>query len=77
MWNIFTKKKTVPVSKQKTEAAAAAIAASVTVDDYQEWLKYLAQPGRPPRNPGVSVQDEYKQWLLARARSRMAPRPKS
>jgi hypothetical protein len=65
--------KKVPVSKEKAEAVAAAIAATATVDDYQEWLKYLAQPSRPPRKPGMSVQDEYKQWLLARARAKVAP----
>jgi len=67
------KKKAVPVSKEKIEAAEAAVAATVTVDEYQEWLKYLATPNRPPRKPGQTVQDEYKQWILARARSRVVP----
>jgi hypothetical protein len=61
---------------QKAAAVENAVAAAATVDDYEEWLKYLAQPNRPPRKPGLSVQDEYKQWLVARARSRMAPHPK-
>jgi hypothetical protein len=69
--------KPAPISKQKAAEKAAtvanAVAATVTVDDYEEWLKYLAQPGRPPRKPGMSVQDEYKQWLLARARAKVAP----
>jgi hypothetical protein len=69
--------KPVPVSKQEAEKKAAlvasAVAAAATVDDYEEWLKYLAQPKRPPRKPGMTVQDEYKQWLLARARARVAP----
>lgn len=72
--------KRVPPSKaeaaKKAAAVANAVAAAATVDDYQEWLKYLAQPNRPPRKPGTSVQDEYKQWLLARAKSRIAPRPR-
>ena len=71
------KKKAVPVSKQeaqkKADAIASAVSAAATIDDYQDWLKYLAQPNRPPRKPGMSVQDEYKQWLLARARARVAP----
>jgi len=75
-----TKEKKLPISKEKAAQKAAAVAnaitASVTVDDYEEWLRYLAQPGRPPRKPGVSVQDEYKQWLLARARAKVAPPPK-
>ena len=74
------KKKEVEVSSQKAAAAAAraasAVTAAVTVDDYQEWLRYLAMPDRPPRKPGTTVEDEYKQWLLARARSRLAPHPR-
>jgi hypothetical protein len=73
-------KKPAPISKgeasQKAAAVANAITATVTVDDYEEWLKYLAQPNRPPRKPGLSVQDEYKQWLLARAKAKLAPTPK-
>ena len=69
-----SKSKTVSVSKQEAEKKAAtvanAVAAAATVDDYEEWLRYLAQPNRPPRKPGLSVQDEYKQWLVARARAR-------
>jgi hypothetical protein len=69
-------KKEVRVADEKAAAVADALAATATVDDYQEWLKYLALPNRPPRKPGVSVQDEYKQWLLARARAKVAPNPK-
>jgi hypothetical protein len=71
------KGKAIPVSKQeaaqKAAAVANAVAAAATIDDYEEWLKYLAQPNRPPRKPGLTVQDEYKQWLLARARAKVAP----
>ncbi|MGD0940242.1 MAG: hypothetical protein ABR905_11070 [Terracidiphilus sp.] len=70
-----SKNKPVPISKekaaQKAAAVADAVAATATVDDYEEWLRYLAQPNRPPRKPGVSVQDEYKQWLVARARAKV------
>lgn len=66
----------VPVSKEKAAAAAAAIAATATADDYEEWLRYLARPDRPPRKPGMSVQDEYKQWLVARARARAGVAPR-
>lgn len=69
-------KSAVPVSKVKSDLVVAAVAASVTVDDYEEWLHYLAQPNRPPRKPGMSVQDEYKQWLMARARAKIAPQTK-
>jgi len=65
------KTKPVPVSKEKAEAVANAVAATATVDDYEEWLKYMALPNRPTKKPGLSVQDEYKQWLVARARARV------
>lgn len=74
--NKKNKKKAVPASEEKAAAVANAVAAAATLDDYEEWLKYLSQPGRPPRKPGVSVQDEYKQWLVARARAKIAPRPR-
>ncbi|MGA3343345.1 MAG: hypothetical protein ABSC76_00630 [Terracidiphilus sp.] len=74
------KKKQVQVSAEKAAKAAAtkaaAVAASATVDDYRDWLRYLALPNRPPRQPGMTVEDEYKQWLLARAKSRLAIHPK-
>ena len=74
------KKNEVAVSSEKAGAAAvtraAAVSAAATVDDYQYWLRYLAQPNRPPRVPGMSVQDEYKQWILVRAKNRLAAHPK-
>jgi hypothetical protein len=74
------KKKEVLDSSEKAAAAAAtraaAVSAAATVDDYTDWLHYLAQPNRPPRLPGMSVQDEYKQWLLVRAKNRYAAHPK-
>jgi len=80
LFNRGKKKRDVEVLSEKAAAAAAraanAVTAAVTVDDYQEWLRYLAQPDRPPRKPGISVEDEYKQWLLARARGRLAAHPK-
>jgi uncharacterized membrane protein YhaH (DUF805 family) len=66
-------KKELKIVDEKAALVAAAVAATATVDDYEQWLKYLAQPNRPPRKPGMSVQDEYNQWLLARARARVAP----
>lgn len=74
------KKKEVQDSAEKAAAAArieaTAVAAAATVDDYRDWLRYLAQPNRPPRRPGMSVDDEYKQWLLTRAKNRIAGHPK-
>jgi len=64
--------KEVQASSEKAARIAAAVAASASIDDYQEWLRYLARPDRPPRMPGMTVQEEYKQWLLARSKSRFA-----
>lgn len=66
------KKKEAEVSSAKAARAAAAVAAAASIDDYQEWLRYLARPNRPPRKPGMTVEEEYKQWLLERAKNRQA-----
>ena len=70
------KEQKVEASAQKAARAAAAVAAAVSIDDYQEWLRYMAMPNRPTRKPGLSVEEEYKLWLLARAKSRIAPQQK-
>lgn len=36
-------------------------------DDHNAWVRYLTQPRRAFRKPGKSVQDEFNQWLVARA----------
>lgn len=64
------------VRSEKVARAAAAIAGSASVDDYKDWLRYLAQPNRPPREPGMTVEQEYRQWLLARAKNRPPARPR-
>ena len=38
--------------------------------DDKEWLKYLSQPLRTYRKPGLSMKEEHELWLSARARSR-------
>lgn len=68
---IRAREKEVQVSAEKNARVAAAVAAAVNVDDYQEWLSYLAKPDRPPRRPGMTVEEEYKEWLLARAKGRL------
>jgi len=57
------------------ESAKAARAAAASLDDYQEWFRYLAMPNRPPRKPGMTVEEGYRQWLLERAKSRIAVHP--
>jgi len=68
--------KEVQALSEKAACIASAVAASASIDDYQEWLRYLARPDRPPRKPGMTVEEEYKQWLLARSKSRFATHPK-
>jgi hypothetical protein len=59
----------VPVVAPASADAADAIA-EATADDQEAWLQYLAQPNRPPRKPGTTVQNEYEQWLRARIKKR-------
>lgn len=43
---------------------------SYVASDEKEWLRYLSQPLRTYRKPGVTLPQEHKQWLAARAQSR-------
>jgi hypothetical protein len=43
---------------------------SYLASDENEWIEYLRQAIRVYRKPGVSLQDEYHQWLAARVRAR-------
>jgi len=43
---------------------------SYAASDDKEWLRYLSQPLRTYRKPGVTLPQEHKQWLAARAQSR-------
>jgi hypothetical protein len=51
-------------------AATLPLAAQATADDYEVWLRYLAQPDRPTRKPGLSIKDEHELWLNARAKAK-------
>jgi hypothetical protein len=53
-------------------ATAAATLATASADDYDAWVQHLATRNPLSRKPGMSVQDEYEQWLLARAKKRAA-----
>jgi hypothetical protein len=67
------------VIKKKVPATAAVNAipvhvaiAEATAEDNEAWIRHLAQPNRATRKPGVTVKDEYEQWLVARIGSRHA-----
>lgn len=51
--------------------AAAPVVTSGT-DDYQDWLKHLAQRKSTSGQPGVSLKAEYEKWVLAREQNRRA-----
>jgi len=48
------------------EAPTSATIVTSTADDYQEWLRYLAQQKPGSRKIGGSLKADYEQWLLAR-----------
>jgi hypothetical protein len=74
-WLLRSGNRKIKEKAASEKAARAAVAVAVSLDDYQEWLRYLAMPNRPPRMPGMTVEEEYRQWLLARAKSRIAAHP--
>jgi hypothetical protein len=52
-----------PVSTVITEATAA---------DNEAWIKYLSHRDPRLQKPGMSIKEEYEQWLAARAKKRGA-----
>jgi hypothetical protein len=67
------------VKKKKVPAAAAVngipvhvAIAEATAEDHEAWIRYLAQPNRATKKPGLTVKDEYEQWLVARIGRRRA-----
>jgi hypothetical protein len=66
------KKKEAPKTPVAAEISNAI--AEATAEDAEAWTRYLAQPNRPTWRPGLSVKDEYAQWLIARAKARSAVR---
>ncbi len=58
--------KVIPAAEK---AAVAKAIATATGDDHEAWMHYLAHRDPKSRKPGMSVKDEYEQWMLARAKS--------
>jgi hypothetical protein len=61
--------------RQKSPYVLGMYSATVDRDSYlasdeNEWIIYMRQPLRTYRKPGVTLHDEYHQWLAARARAR-------
>jgi hypothetical protein len=58
--------------KQKTPVSVpvSTVIAQATADDNDAWVHYLAHRDPRLRKPGMSVKEEYEQWLAARAKNR-------
>jgi hypothetical protein len=48
---------------------------TVTAEDYEAWLNHLAKRHPLSRRPGLSIKDEYEQFVTARARNRPVAPP--
>ncbi len=46
-----------------------------TLEDNDAWLRHLSQPNRPHKIAGLSVKEEYEQWLVARVSARQSSPP--
>jgi hypothetical protein len=71
-------KKKVPVTAAVNAIPVDVAIEEATAEDHEAWIRHLAQPNRATRKPGLSVKEEYEQWLVARIGSRhAAPSSKS
>jgi hypothetical protein len=66
---LFTASHSQPKQEQTT---ASPIVLNATGEDFEAWCRYLAKRKATQRRAGVSVREEYEQWLHARARKRHA-----
>jgi hypothetical protein len=56
--------------KAKANKEQIVVAPEATVDDHEAFRLHLKEPHRPFRKPGMTVDDEFKAWLLDRAKKR-------
>jgi hypothetical protein len=54
------------------EAPISTVIAEATAEDQEAWLNHLATRSPLSRKPGISIKDEYVEWLTARAKKRSA-----
>lgn len=62
----------VKTTPKATPPPAPVPVVTSTAEDYQEWMRLLAQRKPSTSQHGASLKAEYEQWLLARAQSRAA-----
>lgn len=63
------KMKEIPVSSE-VKGDTSRASANATGEDYAAWSDYLAHRDPRLRKPGMSVKEEYEQWMVARVKSR-------
>jgi len=66
-------KKEVLVAHSATaedNAAVVSVIATATGEDYEAWTQYLSHRDSRLRKPGLTVKEEYEQWMVARLKSR-------
>src|ERR1035437_2658747 len=63
------KKKEIPGSAEEKAAVSRAIAMA-TGEDHEVWSHYLSHRDPRLRKPGMSIKEEYEQWMVARVKSR-------
>lgn len=75
-----SKEKKEPVKRAPAVAAIKLVSvdtalSQATLDDHDAWLRHLSQPNRPHKRAGLSVREEYEQWLVARISARQVSPP--
>lgn len=56
----------------EAQPAQTSVIATATGQDHEEWLRYLASRNPTHRRAGLSMSQEYEQWLQARMKNRAA-----
>jgi hypothetical protein len=59
------------MKEQPVSIPISNVIAEATAEDHEAWLKHLSTRNPLSRKPGMTVQEEYEQWLLARAKRRI------
>ena len=65
-------KKEVPVTAKSLAIAAdkQAAASAATTEDYQAWLSYVAKRNPSSVKRGMTLKDEYEEWMVTRMKNR-------
>jgi hypothetical protein len=72
-WLFSDGRERIPEAKVLVAPVSAEAVSSVeeaSAEDYDAWMQHLAHRNSLTRKPGVTIQQEYEQWMMARAKSR-------